>query len=217
MSIMLKHSTYLLFTLLILASTSACDKINLLQDETGDTQQALLEQPAPNFKLSSATGASHSLDAYKGKYVILEWTNFDCPYVKKHYESGNMPALQKKYVSEGAIWLTVSSSASGKQGHFSPKEIQKRKQQYKAEYTAYLLDSKGEVGKLYGAKTTPHMYVISPEGSLIYQGAIDSIDSYESKDIPKAKNYVALAIDTAKVGKSLQHPSTAPYGCSVKY
>lgn len=172
---------------------------------------------APNFTLVDTNGESHSLSDFKGKYVVLEWVNYDCPFVKKHYSEGNMQGLQKTLTAEGVIWLSINSSAKGKQGAFSASEVNKLIQEKGAMPTAYLLDTDGKVGKLYGAKTTPHMFIINPEGALIYQGAIDSIPSFDVADIAKADNYVLKAISEAKSGQPILNSSTQPYGCSVKY
>lgn len=172
---------------------------------------------APDFTLPAATGEHVSLSDYKGKYVILEWTNHDCPFVKKHYESGNMQAIQKTQTSDGVIWLSIISSAKGKQGNVSAAKATSLSKQRKASPSHVLLDESGQVGQRYGAKTTPHMYIINPQGVLEYMGAIDSIKSTKAKDIPKAINYVTLAMNELKAGKSLSYNKTRPYGCSVKY
>lgn len=172
---------------------------------------------APDFTLKDIYGRSHSLSDYRGKYVVLEWTNYECPFVKKHYNSFNMQELQRKLTAEGVVWLSINSSAPGKQGHFSPAEWQRLSHEKGVVATAILLDSDGRVGRAYGAKTTPHMFVIDPQGSVIYQGAIDSIPSTDTADIPIAKNYVVQALKEARAGEPVSQPSTQPYGCSVKY
>lgn len=174
-------------------------------------------QPAPNFTLSDTNGKNHSLSDFQGKFVVLEWTNHDCPFVRKHYDSQNMQNLQKAYTEKGAIWLTVNSSASGKQGNFPAQTWNELTKSKGASPTAVLLDVDGKVGKMYGAQTTPHMYVVDPKGTLVYQGAIDSAPSTDSDDIPKSKNYVQTALDESMNGKSVSTPSTKAYGCSVKY
>jgi peroxiredoxin len=174
-------------------------------------------QPAPDFTLKDQTGASHKLSDAKGKYVVLEWYNGGCPFVRRQYDDKNMQSLQKKYVKEGVTWFTVSSSAPGKQGALTGKTAAKA---WKKEgmSSALLLDSKSEVARLYGAKTTPHMFVIDPTGNVIYMGAIDDKASTDKSDDPKnAHNYVAAALDSAMAGKPVETPLTQSYGCSVKY
>lgn len=172
---------------------------------------------APDFTLKDSNGNTHSLSDFRGKYVVLEWVNYDCPFVKKHYVPGNMQALQKDLTGKGIVWLSINSSAPGKQGAYSASEVNQILENSGAQPTAYLFDSNGKVGKEYGAKTTPHMYVVDPEGKLAYQGAIDSIPSFDSADIPKAQNYVTTAIDNLMNGQQVANAATTPYGCSVKY
>ncbi len=149
--------------------------------------------------------------------MVLEWINFDCPFVGKHYRSGHMQKLQKKYAEKDVVWLAICSSAPGKQGHYKPKEIKSRLKELEAAPTAYLTDEDGTVGRMYGAKTTPHMFIIDPEGKLIYAGGIDDIRSTDVEDLEKAENYVAAALDAALAGQEIEHKTTKPYGCSVKY
>ena len=172
---------------------------------------------APAFALKDSNGKEHSLAQYKGKTVVLEWLNHGCPYVVKHYSSGNMQKLQKQYTDKGVVWLSVISSAPGKQGASSSEEANKAIEEHKAAPTAVLFDSDGEVGKAYGAKTTPHMFVINPAGKLAYNGAIDDKPTTELEDVPTAKNYVVAAIDETMAGKPVKMASSKPYGCSVKY
>ena len=172
---------------------------------------------APNFTLTDSKGNGHSLSQYRGKYVVLEWVNYDCPFVKKHYDSENMQKLQKKYGEKGVVWLSVCSSAKGKQGNFSPEEINQNMAKLKVSCEAYLIDEDGGVGRAYGAKTTPHIFIVDPHGKLVYQGAIDSVPSYREQDIKGADNYVSLALDAAMAGKTIEHHTTKSYGCSVKY
>ena len=174
-------------------------------------------KPAPDFSLTDIKGQTKSLSEYRGKFVVLEWTNYDCPFVKKHYSSGNMQSLQREYTQKGAVWLSICSSAQGKQGHYSPAEWAKLVVDRKSAATAVLLDGNGKVGRLYGAKTTPHIFIIDPKGILIYQGAIDSIASTDSSDIPKATNYVRQTLNEALTGKPVTMAQTDSYGCSVKY
>ena len=176
----------------------------------------VLGEIAPNFTLNDLDGKPVELASFKGKYVVLEWTNYDCPFVKKHYSSGNMQALQDKNVAEGVIWLTINSSAEGKQGNFPPAKWKELAAERKSSPTAILLDPDGKVGQLYMAKTTPEMFVIDPNGSLIYMGAIDDKSSTNVEDIKTAKNYVQQALDEAKALKPVSVPITRSYGCSVK-
>lgn len=180
-------------------------------------QEAKIGTKAPDFRLTDSHGNEHSLSDFAGKIVVLEWINYDCPFVKKHYDSKNMQTLQEKYTQQGVVWLAVCSSAEGKQGYFSNDEINKRSDDHNAKFTAYLIDEDGKVGKMYGAKTTPHMFIINSEGSLVYAGGIDDIKSTDVKDIEKAKNYVAAALDELLEGKEVTTKTSEPYGCSVKY
>jgi peroxiredoxin len=172
---------------------------------------------APEFSLPDAKGQSHSLSEYKGKYVVLEWFNPECPFVKKHYGSDNMQKLQRDYTSKGVVWLTIDSNAPGTEGNLTPDQAQKVMASWKTKQTALLLDPESNVAKLYGAKNTPDMIVISPEGKIVYEGAIDSKASPNPKDIPGSTNYVKAALDEALAGKPISNPTTKPYGCSVKY
>ena len=172
---------------------------------------------APDFTLTDTSGASHKLSDFKGKPVVLEWVNHGCPFVVKHYSKGNMQGLQADYTGKGVVWLSICSSAEGKQGYDTAEGWQKLNTEKGGKATAILLDPEGTVGKLYGAKTTPHMYVINAEGTLVYQGAIDDKPSTDSDDIPGAKNYVKAALDEVLAGKPVTTGQTKPYGCGVKY
>jgi peroxiredoxin len=176
-------------------------------------------KPAPDFTLTDLDGKSRKLSDFKGKTVVLEWNNPDCPFVKKHYEkSGNLPATQKTATADGVVWLTINSGAAGKQGgDYTAAQLKEYLKANHAVPTAYLPDHDGTVGHLYGAKTSPHIYVINADGVLVYQGAIDSIRSAESSDIAKSTNYVNAALASVKAGKPVEKSSTEPYGCSVKY
>lgn len=174
-------------------------------------------QPAPDFSLHDIQGKPVSLGKLRGKYVVLEWINHGCPFVKKHYNSGNMQALQKEFTAKDVIWLSICSSAEGKQGHMKPAEWRKVAKEKGGAASSILLDEWGEVGNLYGAKTTPHMFVIDPNGLVIYQGAIDETPSTDPADVKGAKNYVRLALEEAMEGKPISHSTTKPYGCGVKY
>jgi peroxiredoxin len=179
--------------------------------------QAAIDAPAPAFTLTGIDGKSYSLADYKGKYVVLEWNNFDCPFVKKFYGAGKMQSLQKEVVDKGAVWFTICSSASGKQGYYEPDALKGMTAERKLASTAYLRDVDGAVGKAYGAKTTPHMFVIDPKGVLIYAGAIDDKPSFNPADLEGANNYVTASLDNAMAGKPLAVKTTESYGCSVKY
>jgi peroxiredoxin len=174
-------------------------------------------KPAPHFKLMGTLGKEISLSEFKGKIVVLEWLNHGCPFVRKHYDTKNMQSLQKKYVDQNIIWLSINSSASGKQGYVDPQGALKEKADNNSVASDILLDPKGEVGKLYGAKTTPHMFIINAAGILVYQGAIDDRPDTEKESVKGAKNYVAQALDDILAGKAVLIPSTKAYGCSVKY
>lgn len=172
---------------------------------------------AGNFRVNDAKGGVVELAQFKGKTVVLEWHNPGCPFVQKHYVSGNMQRTQAAAVGQGVVWLTINSGAPGKQGHMSGPDAQKLYNEQKMRSTAYLLDPKGVVGRGYGAKTTPHMYVIAPDGTLVYQGGIDDKPTANRADIPGAKNYVAAALADLKAGRPVAVKEARPYGCSVKY
>ena len=174
-------------------------------------------QMAPNFTATDTNGVEHSLSDFKGKNVVLEWSNHECPFVVKHYEPGNMQALQKEATEAETVWITIVSSADGKQGNVTPEEANKIMEEVGAHSTARILDPSGEIGKLYGAKTTPHMFVIDKEGILVYAGAIDSDSSHKSSAIEGATNYVRDALNSLQAGEPIKVASTNPYGCSVKY
>ena len=176
-----------------------------------------IDQPAPDFTLQNSHGEKVTLADYKGKYVVLEWTNDQCPYVKKHYGSDNMQAMQREYTDEDVVWLSIISSAPGKQGHVSAEQANELTTSRNAAPTQVLFDPQGDVGRLYSAKTTPHMYLIDPTGNLRYAGAIDSIKSANPADIAKATNYVRVGMATLQAGGSPDPALTAPYGCTVKY
>jgi len=178
---------------------------------------ANIDQPAPAFTAKGADGSTINLAAYKGKTVVLEWTNHDCPFVKKHYDSGNIPKLQQDATAKGVVWLQVISSAPGEQGQVDGPTAIKINGYRNAKPTNTVLDPDGSVGKLYGAKTTPHLFVVNPQGVLVYKGGIDSIASSNPADISQAENYVRSALAAVAAGKKVANPSTQPYGCSVKY
>jgi peroxiredoxin len=172
---------------------------------------------APDFSAQDSHGTTHTLSQYKGKYVVLEWHNRECPYTRKHYESGNMERLQKEWTARGVVWFTVISSAPGAQGYVTAEQENAYVKQVNAAPTAVLLDPTGQLGHLYGAKTTPHMFIINPEGVLIYDGAIDDRPTNDPADIATSRNYVSQALEEAMAGKPVSVPVSRPYGCSVKY
>lgn len=172
---------------------------------------------APDFKLNDLAGKEHSLSEFKGKWVVLEWFNKDCPFVKKHYGSSNMQKLQKTYTDKGVVWLTINSSAKGNQGYEESADAEKTIKTLKAHQSFMLVDNSGSVGRLYGAKTTPHMFVISPEQKVVFAGAIDDNNSSDPADIPAAKNYVKAALDAGMANKPVAVAAAKPYGCAVKY
>jgi peroxiredoxin len=172
---------------------------------------------APDFSLTDSNGKAHSLSQYKGKYVVLEWFNPECPFVKKHYGSDNMQKLQQEYTSKGVVWLTIDSNAPGAEGNMTPEQAQKIMSSWKTHQTALLLDPESKVARSYGAKNTPDMIVINPEGKIVYEGAIDNKATPNPNDIPSSTNYVKAALDESLAGKPVSNPTTKPYGCSVKY
>jgi peroxiredoxin len=172
---------------------------------------------APDFSLTDAKGQTHSLSQYKGKYVVLEWFNPQCPFVKKHYGSGNMQKLQEEYTGRGVVWLTINSSAPGTWGALTPEQSEQKMAEWKMHQTALLLDSEGKAGRAYGSKNTPNMVVINPEGNIIYEGAIDSKATPNPADIPSSTNYVRAALDESLGGKPVATAKTRPYGCAVEY
>jgi peroxiredoxin len=173
-------------------------------------------EPAPAFSLTDLSGKPVNLVDYKGKTVVLEWHNFGCPFVQKHYRSGNMQALQKKYAND-VVWLAVNSTAKTAFDYMEPAVVSKELTQFKAAPASYLMDESGSVGMSYGARTTPHMYIIDPSGKVVYNGAIDDKRSANVEDVKGAKNYVAAALEEMKAGKPVTIASTAPYGCNVHY
>ena len=196
----------LLTTILSLA---ACAAVAVAAPQVG--------KPAPEFTLTDSDGKPHNLSDFKGKVVVLEWLNHGCPFVKKHYDSGNMQSLQKKYTGQDVVWLSIVSSAHGKQGHMSAEETNKTKAEKNAAPTAVLIDESGTVGKLYNAKVTPELFIIGKDGVLAYAGAIDDKKSTAAEDVKGAKNYVSQALDEVLAGKPVSEPSSTAYGCSVKY
>ena len=172
---------------------------------------------APAFTLPDTHGNDHSLSDYAGKWVVLEWLNYGCPFVQKHYGSGNMQKLQAEYEARGIVWLAIVSSAPGQQGYYEPDAMNAQNAENGSKAAAVLLDPEGDVGRAYAAKTTPQMYVINPEGILLYNGAIDDTPTSRLSDIEGAKNYLVQALEEAMAGEPVSLPTTQPYGCSVKY
>jgi peroxiredoxin len=173
--------------------------------------------PAPGFSLPDSHGKTHSLGEFKGKFVVLEWFNPGCPFVQKHYESQNMQQLQKQFTGKDVVWLTIDSSAEGKEGYLTPGDANKQMAAWKMNSTALLLDPEGKVGHEYAATNTPHMYVIDPSGKLIYSGAIDDKPTPNPDDVKGATNYVQVTLTEAMAGKPVTTPNSRAYGCSIKY
>ena len=178
---------------------------------------ASIGQPAPDFSLTDTSGKTVKLSDFKGKHVVLEWNNPGCPFVRKHYDTANMQALQKEAGGKGVVWLAINSTATAHQDYLAPPKLSQWMLEQKAAPSATLMDEGGTVGKSYGARTTPHMYMVNPQGTLIYAGGIDSIPSASTADIKTATNYVRVGMTEALAGKPLSKPTTQPYGCSVKY
>ncbi len=178
---------------------------------------AVVGQPAPDFTVRDASGKELKLSQFRGKHVVLEWLNPGCPFVRKHYESGNMPATQKEAMGKGVVWLSVHSNDDEGWLYTKPRKLQEWVRDQKASPTALLIDGNGAVGKAYGARTTPQMFLIGPSGTLLYAGGIDSIASADKDDIPKATNYVRQAVAEAVAGKPVSIGSTRSYGCAIKY
>lgn len=174
-------------------------------------------QPAPDFTATNSNGKTVKLSDQRGSIVVLEWTNHECPFVVKHYSTGNMQALQKEATANKVVWWSVISSAPGNEGHVSPAQANELTQSRNAAPSAVLLDEDGKIGHLYGARTTPHMYVIDPAGKLVYMGGIDDKPSTDKADVKGANNYVKAALAAVAAGKPVDPGSTRPYGCSVKY
>ena len=177
---------------------------------------ATVGQAAPDFSAADTDGKTRKLSDYKGKLVVLEWTNPGCPFVQKHY-SGNMQALQKEFAAKGVVWLSLNSTETGNGDYLTPAKLAGWMREKQSSATAMLMDESGKIGRLYGAKTTPHMYIVSPQGRLVYAGAIDSIASAQVDDIKTATNHVRQGLNEALSGKAITLPSSRAYGCSIKY
>ncbi|HEY5551109.1 MAG TPA: thioredoxin family protein [Opitutaceae bacterium] len=189
----------------------------LLLASTLPLAAATIGSPAPGFELVDSNGKTHKLSDYAGKTVVLEWVNHGCPFVKKHYDSGNMQKTQSTAVADGVVWLSICSSAPGTQGNESPARWNKINAEKNVAANALLIDESGKVGRAYDARTTPHMYVIDAKGTLVYAGGIDSIATTNKSDIAKAENYVLAALADIKAGRAVATASSKPYGCNVKY
>ncbi len=177
---------------------------------------AAVGQPAPDFSALDTAGKTHQLSDFKGKLVVLEWTNPGCPFVQKHY-SGNMQSLQKEFTAKGVVWLSINSTERESGDYLAPAKLGSWMKEKGGTPTATLMDDAGKIGQLYGAKTTPHMYIVSPQGQLIYAGGIDNLPSARVDDIKTATNYVRQGLNETLAGKPIAMASTRPYGCSVKY
>ncbi|RYY93402.1 MAG: thioredoxin family protein [Comamonadaceae bacterium] len=199
---MLRRTLLALSTLAFAAAASAAPSVG---------------QPAPEIALKDANGRSVKLSDYRGKYVVLEWTNPGCPYVRKHYDSGNMAATQKDAAAKNVVWLSVNSTETASSDYLPPAKLVAWQAERKVQPTAVLMDEEGTAGKAYGARTTPHMYIVDPKGQLVYAGGIDSIPSSSADDITKAVNYVRQGLAEAAAGKPISAATTRPYGCSIKY
>ncbi len=178
---------------------------------------AVVGQPAPAFTATDTSGKAVSLADFKGKHVVLEWVNPGCPFVQKHYSSANMQATQKAATGNGVVWLTLNSTATDAGDYKAPGEMAAWMQQQKAAASATLMDADGKVGRAYGARTTPHMYIVDPAGKLVYAGAIDSRPTANPAHVKDATNHVNVALAEALAGKPVTTASTQPYGCSIKY
>jgi peroxiredoxin len=184
----------------------------------GIAQAALAPgQPAPDFTLTGIDGKQHKLSDFRGKVVVLEWFNSECPFVQKHYESGNMQGLQARYSAKGVVWVGINSTNPRHSNYRDPARSRAILKEWKSSPSVFLLDPDGNVGQAYGARTTPHMYIVDPAGRLAYMGGIDDKASISQRDIPSARNYVAAALDEMLAGKAVSQTNTRPYGCSIKY
>ena len=201
----------------VVGSAALCCVVVTTADLHAQIEGPEVGQPAPTFTLPDTHGESHALADYRGEWVVLEWLNYEFPFVRKHYDSGNMQGLQEGYGEKGVKWLAIVSSAPGKQGYHEPDEMNALSQEKGSAAKAVLLDPEGTVGRLYGAQTTPQMILIDPEGTLLYNGAIDDKPTARLADIEGAHNYLVAAIDEATAGVAVSVATTQPYGCSVKY
>lgn len=210
---MLKKLALTALSVFMLAGISAA----MAQNTPAATVKPEIGKPAPDFTGTDSNGQEQKLSKYAGKIVVLEWTNPECPFVKKHYDSGNMQKLQKELTATDVVWLTINSGAEGQQGNLTAEAANIYMKEKDGSSTAYILDPTGEIGRMYDAKTTPHMFVIDAEGKLVYEGAIDDNDSTKPEDTATAKNYVREAVKALALQGTVATPQTKPYGCSVKY
>lgn len=227
----MKFFASFLIVLGLIVFTASCTKNNEQQPEANvegkiktpdslaqvEKTQAVVGDLAPNFDLDDSQGNHITLGDYKGKFVVLEWTDFECPFVQKHYTSGNMQQLQKDYRAKDVVWLTICSSTPDEEGYYTGQHLTDMLNDLKWDGTDYLIDPNKKAAMLYKVSTTPEMYVINPQGILIYAGAIDDKATSDVEDIPYAKNYVAQALDDALLGNQVQVNSTEPYGCPINY
>ena len=213
---MIRNRTFLSLAVAVVASytATACTESS---EAAPIPESPPVNQPAPAFTVSDTKGKSHSLESYRGKWVVLEWFNHDCPYTKKHYKSDNMQGLQREYTAKGVVWISVISSAPGKQGYGSASDIDQQTAEKKASPSFVVRDTAGVLGRMYGARNTPHLFAIDPDGVLRYAGAIDDKPTSKAKDVQGAKNYLKAALDAGLSGQPIAVATTQPYGCDVKY
>ncbi len=211
---MIRNRTFVLLALTVVASyASACTE----SEAAPIPESPPVNQPAPAFTVSDTKGKTHSLDSYRGKWVVLEWFNHDCPYTKKHYSTDNMQGLQREYTAKGVVWISVISSAPGKDGYGSAADIDQQMIEKKASPSFVVRDTAGVLGRMYGARNTPQLFAIDPEGVLRYAGAIDDKPTSKAKDVKTAQNYLKAALDAGLSGQPIAIATTQPYGCDVKY
>jgi peroxiredoxin len=212
-----KFTAALVFSTVLLGLSLAAPSVSVRAEDAVMKSEAIVGQQAPDFSLTDIDGKTVKLSDFKGKLVVLEWFNDECPFVQKHYKTDNMQKLQRDYTAKGVVWLTICSSGKGKPGNHTDDEYKKLLSQWKAQPTHFLVDADGQVGKLYGAKSTPDMFVVGQKGDLAYSGAIDDKPTPDADSVASAKNYVREALDSTLAGKSIATRSTKSYGCSVKY
>ena len=212
---MIRHRAFLLLALAVVAShtATACTQ----SEASPILESPPINQPAPVFTVIDTRGETHSLDSYRGKWVVLEWFNHDCPYTKKHYSSDNMQALQREYTAKGVVWISVVSSAPGKQGYRSAADADRLTIEKKASPSYVVRDTAGVLGRMYGARNTPQLFAIDPQGVLRYAGAIDDKPTSRARDVKSANNYLKAALDAGLAGQPIAVATTQPYGCDVKY